>query len=574
MRALRSKFQTAVCIGLMLLAGLAGQSFLAAQNLPAEVIQYADLVLFNGKIITADGQFSMAEAAAIRDGRFLAVGNNQRILAMAGPQTRRVDLDGRSVIPGMIATHQHGYIGNSSKSGGVRLEFKSIQSGLEEIRAATAKFAPGEEMWMAGPSNMPMTVDVTLAELDSAAPNNPFVISCPNNQVIVNSLMLNKLLPVAQGMDGILKDENGNYTGQIRGGPAGMLLYEMMPWHDDFDDAVARERESLKRWGPRGITTLMGRGQGQTVSILRELWLKDELPVRVRLAHEMLRSQPRPEAFLKRVGNLTDFGDDWMKIIGATIQVVDGSGGPGAHLTTYPKLNLAELDAYGPFGWNKWEATGNVATSDRQTIKLANRYGWSIMALHSEGDQSNNLFLEAFYEAHQEKSLAGRHWGFDHQKGLSPHQFNLIKEMGISVSMDAGAFSGSNDSLVHMYGADRVNTLSPVKTAINAGIRPSIEIGGGLESIQSFVMRQSEDGRVWNPDERVSREEALKMYTIWAAEYSGEQDRLGSIEAGKLGDLVVLGGDYMTWPAEDLGSLRVLMTVVGGKIVHETSGAF
>jgi predicted amidohydrolase YtcJ len=149
-----------------------------------------------------------------------------------------------------------------------------------------------------------MTVEVTMAQLDAAAPNNPIVITCPNNQVVVNTLMLNKLLPAAQGMDGILKDEQGRPTGQIRGGPGGIVLYEFMPWHDDFENAVARERQSLKRWGPRGITTLMGRGQGQTVSILRDLWKNGELPVRVRLAHEFLRSQPRPEAFLKRLGNL------------------------------------------------------------------------------------------------------------------------------------------------------------------------------------------------------------------------------------------------------------------------------
>ena len=95
-----------------------------------------------------------------------------------------------------------------------------------------------------------------------------------------------------------------------------------------------------------------------------------------------------------------------------------------------------------------------------------------------------------------------------------------------------------------------------------------------MESLQAFITRKSDDGRVWNPEERVSRQEALYMYTLWAARYSGEQDILGSIEVGKLGDVVVLGADYMTWPEDELKALPVHMTVVGGKIVYEASGAF
>ena len=564
------KFQMGFLACLML--GICS-AFLVAQSLPSEVLHYADIVFYNGKVITADEGFSIREAVAIRDGKFLAVGSSQAIEAMAGPQTRKVDLEGRSLIPGLIATHQHSYVGNSSKSGTERLEFMDVASGLEELKAIAAKYAPGEEIWAGGPSNHAMTIDVTLAQLDAATPNNPLVVTCPNNQVVVNSLMLNRLIPEARGMFGMLKDEQGNYTGQLRGGPAGIVLYEFMPWHEDFENAVAREREQLKRFGPRGVTTIMGRGQGQTVTILRELW-KEGLPVRIRLAHEMLRSQPRPEAYLKRVGNLTDFGDDWLKIIGATVQVVDGAPSQGAYLTTFPKINLAEGDAYGPYGWNKWAATGDIATSDRRNIILANRYGWSVLGLHSSGDASNDLLLDAFAEAHQERSLTDRHFGFDHQAGLRERHFELIKEMGVTPTMHATAFSGDNSALVHMYGPDAVYGMSPAKSAIDAGIRPSIEVAEGMASIQSFINRKSEDGRVWNAEERVSRQEALYMYTLWSARYSGEQDILGSIEVGKLGDVVVLGADYMTWPEEDISTLPVLMTVVGGKVVYEASGAF
>ena len=546
-----------------------GQS---AQDLPAEVIAYADVVFYNGKVLTADEEFTIEEAVAIRDGKFLAVGSSERILAMAGPDTRRVDVEGRSVIPGLIADHEHGaFVGNVAKRGqGGRVEFKDVASGLEEIKAEVAKFPPGLELYMRGPSQKPLVVDVTLAQLDAAAPDNPISISCQNNQVIVNSLMLKKLPP---DMQGILKDANGNPTGQLRGAAAGTVIYEFMP-QEDSATQLERQKETFRRYFPQGLTTIMGRGQGLTITILRDLWVKGELEPRVRIHHEFLRSQARPEAFLKRIGNLTDFGDDQLKIIGATVQVVDGSTGNGAALTDIPKINRVEGDPYNTYGQNKWEETGNAATSDRQNIILANRYGWTIGGLHSAGDLSNTVLLEALYEAHQEKSLVGRHFGIDHQAMIREKHFELMKEMDINPTMYDSAIAGDNETWVYQYGADAVYNMTPARSVIDAGLKPAIEIPGGMEAIRAFVTRKSDDGRVWNPEQKVTRQEALYMYTSWAARYSGEQDILGSIEAGKLGDLVVLGGDYMTWPEDDLDALRVLMTVVGGNVVYEVRGAF
>ena len=141
-------------MGFLMLFCLTASSALGqgAQDLPAEVIAYADVVFYNGKVLTADEEFSIEEAVAIRDGKFLAVGSSERVLAMAGPNTRRVDLEGRSVIPGLIADHEHGaFVGNVAKRGqGGSLEFEDVASGLEEIKAEVAKFPPGLELYMRG----------------------------------------------------------------------------------------------------------------------------------------------------------------------------------------------------------------------------------------------------------------------------------------------------------------------------------------------------------------------------------------------------------------------------------------
>ena len=561
-------------MGLLMLFCLAAGSAWGqrGQDLPPEVIAYADIIFYNGKVLTADENFTLEQAVAIRNGKFLAVGNSVRILAMAGPRTRRVDLEGRSVIPGLIADHEHGaFVGNVAKRGqGGTVQFKDVASGLEEIKAEVAKFPPGLELYMRGPSKKALVVDVTLAQLDAAAPENPISISCQNNQVIVNSLMLKKLSPDIQG---ILKDENGNPTGQLRGAAAGTVIYEFMP-QEDSSTQLERQKQTFRRYFSQGLTTIMGRGQGLALTILRDLWVKGELEPRVRIHHEFLRSQARPEAFLKRIGNLTDFGDDQLKIIGATVQVVDGATGSGAAFTDIPKINQVVGDPYNNHGQNKWEETGNVATSDRQNIILANRYGWTIGALHSAGDRSNDALLEALHEAHQEKSLVGRHFGIDHQAMIRESHFELMKEMDINPIMYDSAIAGNNETWVYQYGADAVYNMTPARSVIDAGLKPAIEIPGGMEAIRAFVTRKSDDGRVWNPEQKVTRQEALYMYTSWAARYSGEQDILGSIEVGKLGDLVVLGGDYMTWPEDELDALRVLMTVVGGNVVYEVRGAF
>ena len=194
----------------------------SAENLPQEIIAYADMVLYNGQVLTADQEFTIAEAVAVRDGKFLALGNSQRVLAMAWPSTRRIDLEGRSVIPGLIATHQHSYIGNTSKAG-VRIESTDVAGILEEIKAVVAQLSPGEHAYLTGSSIAALMCHneqsdvpcVRLAQLDAAAPNNPVAIVLQNNQVIVNSLMLENLPPDASGL---LRDEEGRPTGQLRGG--------------------------------------------------------------------------------------------------------------------------------------------------------------------------------------------------------------------------------------------------------------------------------------------------------------------------------------------------------------------
>ncbi len=573
---IRTVFWVWTCLWLSVALGWAQ----SPANLPPEVIAYADLVFYNGSILTADEEFTIVEAVAVRDGKFLARGGNDRILAMAGPRTRRVDLEGRSLVPGFIDTHQHAsFITSppSARGGGFEENnFDTLESALETLRAKVQEAEPGEFIAVSSTSNKVVTQELNVALLDQVAPENPLYVRGLNNQVVANSLVLKQVPPDTPG---ILRDDQGRPTGQLRGGAGGIVVYEIRPW-PEVESLLEPQKTRFLRHNRQGLTTIMGRAGGLSISVFRELMTRDELSLRVRVAHEFLRQNSRPEAYLKRLGNLTDFGNDMFKIIGATVQVVDGASITGSARTSKAKLNPPPGDPYGPFGMNKWEETGDLATSDRRNIILGNRYGWTISGLHSSGDMSNTILLEVFEEAHRERSLVGRHFGIDHGLMWKPEHFEKIKEMDIVPSLFAKAMY-DNDTLVSIYGMDEVYNMQPVKSLIEAGIRPAAEADAfdprtqaALFNMQKWITRLDDKGRLINPEEKIDRREALYMYTLWAARYSGEQEILGSIEPGKLADLVVLGGDFMTFPENDLDKLRILMTVVGGRIVHETAGAF
>ena len=564
-------------------APLAGQ---AAGNLPGEVLNWAEVVFHNGKVITADPDFRIAQAVAVRNGKFLAVGDNARILAMAGPNTRVVDLNGRSMVPGFIDTHLHqawvtqprGEQAPANRpappmSSGQA--FRTLEGALEYLRFQVSQAQPGEFLALSGPSNKVVIEELNAELLDQVSPNNPLYIEAINDQVVANSLVLARIPPDTPG---VMKDANGKPTGQLRGWATGIPVYELSPW-PDVEAVLPGQKQEFARLNELGLTMVMGRANGLNVSVFRELMLRDELTIRVRGAHEFLRQNGRPEAYLKRIGNLTGLGSGMFKIIGATVQVVDGAFTMGSAFTDIPKINRVEGDPYGDYGQNKWTEGTPVEQSDRTNIILGNRYGWTITGMHSSGDRSNTLILEAFKEANQEKPLLGRHFGLDHGEMLRESHFDMLKDMGVIPSMYTMSITNSQN-YAYQYGPDAVWEMAPAKSLIRAGIKPAAEADTRppqsypLFQIRNWITRKDRDGKVWNPDERLTREEALYMYTAWAARYSGEEDILGSIEPGKLADLVILGGDYMTFPEDNLETLRVHMTMVDGKVVYEVPDAF
>jgi hypothetical protein len=222
--------------------------------------------------------------------------------------------------------------------------------------------------------------------------------------------------------------------------------------------------------------------------------------------------------------------------------------------------------------------------SDFKSVPILSRYGWRILGVHTAGDRSVDELIAAYEEANKEKSIVGMRHGIDHSLMILPEHIEAAKRLGLVMGAEEN-MAENTESISRVYGADEVVKMSPIRSMIDAGIIVGLEGLGNLRTddhgvektplwfIETFVRRADiKTGRVWNEDERVTREQGLKMATIWAAYYLGDEDTLGSIEPGKLADFVILNGDYMTVPDDKISDLKVLMTVIDGRIFYEVPG--
>ena len=575
---------------------LVGLAFLAPYTLRAqqrdlepEILAYADMVLYNGKVLVADDNFTIAEAIAIRDGKILAVGKSGRIKRMAGPKTRQIDLKGKTVTPGFMNTHAHNWVGNISKASNLRrLRFKTKEEALKKVKRYVDRAKPGDWVWI-NAQRQHIGYILTREDLDPIAPNNPLALSMDNDTAVTNSLGL-KLANITPDIPGAEKDpKTGEMNGRLHSFASAKLMYEKK-WPELTEELIQKEivTQKHKRGSMDGVTLKVGRAQGFAVAILNEVWKRGKLQLRARLSLEFLRNNPGGEAYLRRIGNLTGFGDDWMRIAGLTTQHPDGgNGGDGGRiLTTFPKLNMKPSDPFGPYGQNRWAAPLKLKTeTDYMNILLAIKYGWDISSIHSMGDASHEVILQVYKEGMESKA---RHFAWkkprltlDHNVIHSEKTIQLLKELNVIPSVAVHYVFGrkkSQNMLIFNYGADRTAGMVPVKSLIDAGLKPTMEWGSGKKNedgssalwfMQTLVTRKDPRGKAWQLDQRVDRKTALWMVTNWSSRYIGEQDKLGTLEFGKLADFVVLGGDYMEVEEDKIGDLPVLMTVIGGKVMYE-----
>jgi predicted amidohydrolase YtcJ len=569
------------------------------------------MVLYNTQVLTMDRDrppINVVQAVAVRDGRILAVGENDRILGMAGPATLKVDLDGKAVLPGFVDTHSHpnsyalfhrdfaravneAYVRTLRENDiwYTNARWDSKETVLADLKTFAEAVPPGK--WIYTRMGIDESIyeilnQITRYDLDQVVPDNPLFVTAGGVWGLVNTQMLEvvrdnygeKLLP------GIVRDDQGIPNGQLLGSAGEVIDAELLPQRRP-ETLVPAFKSELEEWVALGVTTLSTRLAGYEISAFGLLDRRGELPLRLAYAHEIARKNPSLERQLKRFGNLQGHGTDRMWMVGITIGNPDGYG-PGTPQPEDPvwvgeiscvslaKRQILPNDLY-PEGMCFWDLPDDPG---RDAPVIANRYGYRISGLHTFGDNGIATVLESYRQASQESSIEERRFAVDHGMMVRPDLQQQSAELGVMWSMQPVLFwrrYAAGVSLV--YGEEYAHRwVLPVKSLIDQGVK--VAYGADthtperypLFGLEVLVTRKTKDGRVFGPREAIDRATGLLMMTRWGSEYVLAEDKLGSIEPGKLADLVVLGKSPLdrTVPNEDLSEIQVVATIIGGKVAY------
>jgi predicted amidohydrolase YtcJ len=534
-----------------------------------------ELILHAGKIITVDKDFSVRSAIAIANERILAIGENSAILAMAGPDTRVIDLAGRTVIPGLSDDHYHMLQVAKDAYLGVNVTLaSSVSEMLGEIQAKVETMPPGATVYtMSGwlPEQLKEKRPPSRAELDSVSPGNPVVVLGGHTQYL-NSYALRAV--------GITRDTPSPPGGFIQkdlatGEPTGLLVDNAMALSRKLlpiaTDEQKREalRRAMKVENSVGITSI----REPTVDpadmrVYQELWKSGEMTLRVSMNLNLDPQQPASTMIsqLSEWGVSTGFGDTLLRLDGIGEFGMDG--GFQAALMTKPYATSSQIKTAEPFRGLQRIPTDKFD----EVVEAMNRLNWR-PCVHSVGDEATDKVLDAYEKANAKSSILVKRWVLEHGHYMRPDQYARIKKLGVVISTQFHPFMAAQ-TMVENWGSERASRAMPVREWLDADLR----VGGGSDwtllpanpfwIISFFVTRES---RLWGligPQERISRREALEMLTMNNAYITFEENIKGSIEPGKLADLVVLSDDILTVPDEKIKEITPVLTILGGQIVY------
>jgi predicted amidohydrolase YtcJ len=549
--------------------GLAGISPAAAQQAD---LNAPDLVVINGKILTMDGQSSVAEALAVRDGKILATGSNVSIKSLAGAQTRIIDVSGKTVIPGLIDTHSHFKAAGMGDYVVTMGRAKTVAEALDAIKTFAARKKPGE--WIVGgawhpPSQLAEKRYLTRQEIDSVAPDNPVYLRTVGHFSMANSAALqvagiDKATPNPAG-GSFERDAAGELTGVLVETAIDRVEKIVPPFSDDDEIRQFKIAESVLN--SFGITSAVeGATEARDVRTLQKIALSGEATLRVGV---MYRPAPPAEmsaweAIISGNGASSGFGDDWLKFAGIKI-FYDG----GMTLKT-----ALMRDVY-PDSHDDYHGIAQQTPERlKQLVSICNRYNWRV-GVHVVGDLGIDQVLDAFEAADAEKSILDRRFILIHASLIRPEQMERARKLGVRVDFQNVFMWDKAATVERFLGRATADRAIPTKTMIDklgldslgAGTDFPVNPINPLLNMYIMVTRKDPNGNVYGASEAITREQALRLYTSAASRYMFEEGRKGTLEPGKLADLVVLSADYMTVPEDQIKDIKAAITVVGGKVV-------
>jgi predicted amidohydrolase YtcJ len=560
----------------------------------AQTSEGADLVLHSGKIVTVDNAFSVAEAVAIKGGRVIAVGRNQDIVPLRGPATRAIDLQGRTVLPGFIDTHVHLmdyalYHSALEVAPEIATPHVVEAANVNEILAVMGKRIqgdPGEkEMpWLVydiQPGKFDSSIDfanqVDRRALDRLAPNRPLLVRMNNaNFDLVNSAGLKILRErfSLQLLNAEL-DSSGEPTGRLG---AGSVHDMVIPSVRGPSLSLSRRTELLARaykkeleeWASYGVTTWASKLDATAHAAFTLLDRQGEMPIRLAYSVEDIT----PEVAAIMPANVEGTGSPYLWMTGIYGGSADGDVA-GPMCSTIP---LVPKD----FGLTQQQCSLTPGSGHWNRLYAAVRRGFRIGGFHNHGDLATDYILMLIEQASEDagmtiEQIRQKRHAIDHC-AANPRRDQMVKGMHLGVVWTCTAkYIMRADFAAKNRDAEKLaQYVVPLKSMIEAGLRPAFHTdghdGGPLLFLYLQAMMTRKDpgsGRVWNLQEAIERKDVLRSATRWGAEYALREDQVGTIEAGKWADMIVIDRDFLSVPVEEIARIQVLMTMVGGKIVYQ-----
>ncbi len=535
--------------------------------------QPVDLVLTNGVIHTVEEKNPAAQAIAIAGDRIVFVGSNAAAQNWVSGQTRVVDLGGKTVVPGLIDSHYH-FQGVGKRAFDLNLDgCKSLDEFLSRIQNWTTGKQPGD--WITGRGWMeedwPDKKFPTRTELDRIVPELPVYLNrADGHMALVNS----KALEIAGITEATPNPAGGEILKDPRGKLNGLLVDKAMSLvnrHIPSNSAEMQEKFALQANAVAlayGLTTIHDAGSGwDTINLWKRLYNEGKMQIRI---YEFVRGPGDDVETLLQKGSEIGLFENHLTIRGIKISIDGALGSRGAALLE----NYSDENTHGLFLWQDDQVY--------PTIKAATEKGLQV-AIHAIGDAANrkvlDLYERAFSEVPVEKrKIADPRFRIEHAQIVDPTDIPRFKKLGVIPSMEASHAIGDLHFAIRRLGSNRLSGAYAWRTFIDqgnyiaGGSDAPVEEGNPMIEFYASVTRRDTTGFStggWHPELRMTRAEALKSLTIWGAMAAFEEDLKGSLAPGKLADLVVLDRDLMTAPENELFQIKVLLTMVGGKIVHQ-----
>ncbi|MBV7537661.1 amidohydrolase [Duganella sp. sic0402] len=539
--------------------------------------QTPDLILHRGLFTTLDRSNPTAEAVAIKDGKFIAVGRANEVMALAGPNTKVVDLHGKRVLPGLIDNHCHIIRGGLNFNLELRWDgVRSLADAMAMLKAQVAITPAPQWVRVVGGFTEHQFAEKrlpTIEELNAVAPDTPVFILHLYDRALLNGAALRavgytKDTPEPPGGQ-ILRDGSGNPTGLLLAKPNAAILYSTLAKGPKLplEYQVNSTRHFMRELNRLGITGVIDAGGGfqnypEDYQVIQQL--SDEQQLTVRLAYNLFTQKPKQEKedFLNWTQSVKyQQGDDYFRHNGA------------GEMLTFSAADFEDFREPRP------DMPPNMEDDLEGVVRVLaqNRWPWR---MHATYDETISRALDVFERVNQEIPLQGLNWFFDHAETISDQSIDRIAALGGGIAVQHRmAYQG--EYFIERYGHGAAEATPPIKKILEAGVKTSA--GTDATRVASYnpwvslawmITGKTVSGAQLYPRANcLDREQALRMWTENTTWFSNEEGKKGRIEVGQLADMIVPDKDFYACAESEIWDLTSELTLVGGKIVY-AAGAF